>query len=266
MMISVSTLIAQDVSDSVLLMKYPVVIGNIGFTTDSVEIVIGDVPRGEVTTFNFQVYNFGSEPVSFTNGKSNRFISLFFDPVILSPKMTGNLSAEFDADIELELGEYSDEIAITSNDKMNPYKFLTLLMNIVEGDGGGNAKQYDSIPHIVFDHYNHDFGHLKRGKVLYHTFILTNEGGEPLQLTEVTTPKEIEIMDIPTQAILPGENTILRFKINTRGKVGVQHQTILVSSNDPENPLVILGLHGSVRVYPTHKKSENQCGDVEQRF
>ncbi len=265
-MMSVLNLIAQVGADSVLLKNFPLVIGDIGFSTDSVEVVIGDVPRGEVSTFEFQVYNFGIEPVTFANGKSNKFISLFFDPLILPPSTAGNLRAEFDADIELELGEYSDEIAITSDDKKSPYKFLSLLINIVEGDGGGNLVRYDSVPHIVFDHYNHDFGHLKRGKVLYHTFIISNDGGEPLQLTNVQTPKEIEVLDSPRQAILPGEKTILRFKINTRGKVGVQHQTILVNSNDPENPLVILGLHGSVRVYPTHKKTENQCGEVGSRY
>lgn len=264
--ISISQLMSQNNIDSVLLEKFPVIIGNIGFSTDSVEIVVGKVPRGEITQFDFQVYNYGKEPVAFTNGKSNKFISVEFDPIVLAPSMTGNLAVSFDADIELDLGDFNVEIAVTSDDKKNPYKFLTVLMEIIEGDGGGNNGKFDSVPHIVFDHYNHDYGHLKRGKILYHTFIITNEGGVPLQLTEVQTPKEIEIIDVPTYAIMPGENSILRLKINTRGKVGVQHQTILVNSNDPENPLVILGLHGSVRVYPTHKKSSNQCGEVGQRY
>lgn len=257
---------AQSDTDSVVLKKYPVVIGNIGFATDSVEIVVGKVPRGEITTFNFEVYNFGNEPVVFAVGKSNKFIGVNFQPTVLSPRMVGTMTAEFDADMEMDLGDFDVEIAITSDDKLNPYKFLTLLMEIIEGTGGVDSRKYDSVPHIVFDHYNHDFGHHKRGKIIYHTFILTNEGGEPLNIIDVQTPKGITIIDLPTEVILPGEKTILRFKINTRGKVGIQHQTIKVKSTDPEYPLVILGIHGSVRVFPNNKKPSNQCGNDGERF
>lgn len=256
---------SQSNIDSLLLKEYPVIIGNIGFDTDSVEIVVGQIPRGEKSQFNFELFNLGNNPVVFTNGKSNNFISLIFDPVILSSGMTGTMKVEFDADSELDLGDFDVEIAITSDDKQNPYKFLTLLMEIIEGNGG-DLGNYDSIPHIVFDHYNHDFGHLKRGKVQYHTFIISNEGGLPLNIIDIQPPKGITIIDAPNQSILPGEKNILRFKINTRGRVGVQHLSIIVRSDDPDNPVVILGLHGSVRVYPSHKKSENQCGEGGQPF
>jgi len=252
--------------DSVLIKKFPVVIGNIGFATDSVEIDVGQTPRGEVSTFPFEIYNFGNDPIAFTNGKSNKFISLTFEPEVLTPGMTGSMIAEFDADIELDLGDFYVEIAVTSDDKLNPYKFLTLLVEVIEGDGGLFKGSYDSIPHIVFDHYNHDYGHLKRGKVLYHTFIVTNEGGFPLSIFDVEAPKGITIVDAPMQTIMPGEKTIIRVKLNTRGRIGVQHQSIFVKSNDPENPLVILGLHGSVRVYPSHKKTSEQCGETSEPF
>lgn len=256
----------QSVIDSAIReQQYPLVIGSIAFSTDSVEIVKGDIPVGQTTSFEFDIINIGKENVNFTNGQSNKFISVTIEPSMLSAGSTGKMLVDFKADAELDLGEFAVEISIVSDDKYSPYKFLTLITNLVEGNNVEEAI-YDSVPHIVFDHYNHDYGHMKRGKVIYHTFIITNDGSDPLYVYEIEVPKGISVIDSPISPIMPWEKTILRLKINTRGRVGVQHNTILVHSNDIENPLVILGLHGSVRIYPDHKKPENQCGDISQNF
>ena len=262
---TILTVNGQSSIDSLLIKKFPLKIGSIGFATDSVEVVMGDVPHGEVSTFQFEIFNFGSEPVVFKNGKSNKFIGVEFTPSILYPEAAGVMKVEFDALSELDLGNFDVEVSIESDDNQNPYKFITLLMNLVEGTNPDKNK-YDSVPHIVFDHYNHDFGHFRRGKVIYHTFILSNDGGEPLYVFDVVPPKGITVIDSPIMPVMPDEKSIIRLKINTRGRVGIQHNTVLVHTNDPENPLVILGLHGSVRIYPTHKKTENQCGDVGSKF
>jgi hypothetical protein len=87
-----------------------------------------------------------------------------------------------------------------------------------------------------------------------------------LYVLEVTPPKGITVVDYPIAPILPGEKAIIRLRINSRGRVGVQHHSVFVKTNDPESPLTILGLHGSVKVYPTHKKTENQCGEGRNNF
>jgi len=58
---------------------------------------------------------------------------------------------------------------------------------------------------VVFDHYNYDYGHLVRGKNLYHTFVISNTGSEPLYIIEIIPPKGIKIIDVPIQPILPGK-------------------------------------------------------------
>lgn len=261
--VTTNMVVTQNITqDSLLKKNFPLVIGNIGFAADSMDIVIGDVPLGEVYNFDIEIYNFGNDPVKFTNGKSNNFVTQKFEPIMLMPQMRGRMIVEFNADSELSLGEFHAEISIISSDKKSPYKFINLLVNIIEGiEGGKNQKKYDSIPHMVFDHYNYDYGHLVRGKNLYHTFLISNKGGLPLYITEIDPPKGIKVVDRPTQPILSGESAILRLKINTRGRVGVQHQSVLVHSTDPEAPLVILGIHGSVRIFPNHKKTSVQCNE-----
>ena len=261
--VTVNVVISQNITqDSLLKKNFPLVIGNIGFATDSMDVVIGNIPRGEIITFEMEIYNFGRDPVKFINGKSNNFVTQKFEPEILLPQMSGKMIVEFNADIELDLGEFHAEISIISSDKRNPYKFLNLLVNIEEGIAGSkNQKLFDSVPHMVFDHYNYDYGHLVRGKNLYHTFLISNNGSLPLYITEIDPPKGIKVVDRPTQPILADEKAILRIKINTHGRVGIQHQSVLVHSNDPASPLVILGIHGSVRIFPNHKKTSVQCNE-----
>ncbi len=255
------------VIDSLTLEKYPTVIGNIGFATDSIDILVGDVPIGEVSTFRIGLYNFGKESVQFTSGKSNRFVSLKYEPDLLMPLNEGTMIIEFNADIDLSLGEFETEISITSDDKKNPAKFMYILMNIIESTGGGNYQKFlDTVPHIVFDHYNYNYGHFVRGRKEYHTFLISNMGSEPLNILDVEVPKGLTVIDRPVQPMLSGEESILRIRINTKGRVGVQHQSVLVYSNDPANPLIILGVHGSVKVYPEHKKTSDQCNEHRQRF
>lgn len=255
--------ISQNISqDSLVKGKFPLVIGSIGFATDSMEIVAGNVPGGEVTTFEFEIYNFGNAPVTFTNGRSNHFVTQKFEPKTLMPSTSGRMIVEFNADPELSLGEFKAEISIISSDKINPYKFLYLIVNVEEGtSGNGFQGKFDSVPHMVFDHYNYDYGHLVRGKKLYHTFLISNYGALPLSITDIVPPKGITIVDRPVHPILTGEQAILRLKINTHGRVGVQHQSVFVHSNDPASSLVILGIHGSVRIYPAHKKTSVQCNE-----
>lgn len=255
--------ISQNINqDTLIKYNYPLVIGNIGFATDSMDIVIGNVPRGEVFIFEIDIYNFSNEPVKFTNGKSNHFVTQKFEPELLMPLMSGRMIVEFTADIELNIGEFHAEISIISSDKKNPYKFLNLLANIEESIAGSlDQNLFDSVPYMVFDHYNYDYGHLVRGKNLYHTFLISNEGALPLYITEIELPKGIKVVDRPNHPILHGEKAILRIRINTHGRVGVQHQSVLVHSNDPAAPLVILGIHGSVRIFPNHKKTSVQCNE-----
>lgn len=255
--------ISQNINqDTLLKYNFPLVIGNIGFATDSMDVVIGNVPRGEVFIFEIDLYNFGNEPVKFTNGKSNHFVTQKFEPEILKPLMSGKMIVEFNADIELSLGEFHAEISIISSDKKSPYKFLNILANIEESIAGSKSQKiFDSVPHMVFDHYNYDYGHLVRGKNLYHTFLISNEGALPLYITEIELPKGIKVVDRPNHPIFSGEKAILRIRINTHGRVGVQHQSLLVHSNDPASPLVILGIHGSVRIFPNHKKTSVQCNE-----
>ena len=265
--VNINALLSQVVDDSLLIKdSYPLVIGNIGFATDSMDIIVGNVPQGEVTIFSFEIYNYSDEAIIFTNGQSSRFVSTGFVPTILMPLSSGVMNVEFNADNELDLGNFIAEISIITDDESNPYKFLNLIMNLVEGNGNEmDSKMLDTIPAIIFDHYNYDFGHFVRGRRDYHSYLLKNIGGFPLVIDSIIAPKGIKVVERPVDSIYQNQEAIIKIKINTHRRVGVHHQSVLIYSNDPNNSLIILGVHGSVSVFPSHKKTSVQC-NPEQRY
>lgn len=97
-------------------------------------------------------------------------------------------------------------------------------------------------PHIEADQQKFDFGKVKEGVELSHTFHLKNTGSAPLKIYEAysscgcTTPK------LSKQSLAPGESTDLQIAIDTAMKQDKVTKTVFVSSNDLAKPLLPIDL------------------------
>jgi len=100
-------------------------------------------------------------------------------------------------------------------------------------------------PKISVNNDTHNFGSVKQGTVVKHTFKVKNAGNKELIITSVrascgcTTPKW------PNKPIKPGETGEILVEFNTAGKIGKQIKTVTISSN-AEPPTKVLYLKGEV--------------------
>lgn len=234
--------------DSSIIKKYPFRLGSIGFAIDSLEFFVGDLKRGETFHHEIQMYNFGEEAVTFNSGKMSKFVNVNYNPGVLSAGQAGTAIIDYEVVYDLPVGPTLAEIAIETNDKKNPYKFLYLSGNVVESSSQFTDKiVFDTVPRLIFDHYNYDFGHLPRGKTVVHTFIFTNRGDQDLVIDEINSSIGCSVIPPAMTVIPPGGDGNLIVKVRMLGNFGVQHRTINIKSNDPVNPKITLSLHGSVR-------------------
>lgn len=250
------------VVDSSFMDIFPTIIGSISFATDSTDVIAGEVGVGSSEEYRIDIKNVGNHAVSFTNGRSNNFISVNFEPQILNSMEEGVMIVNFETSRDLDTGMLVSEISIISNDNLNPYKFLNLFTTLVPSSASFSTTTMDTVPNIIFDHYNYDFGHHNHGRKFFHTFLITNYGTQPLIISNIEVPREVDVIDAPIGMIMPGEKRILRVKASTRGRTGIQHYIISVYSNDPSDPVVMLGLHGSVKILPDNKKTSVQCESI----
>ncbi|MDV3309741.1 MAG: DUF1573 domain-containing protein [Cyclobacteriaceae bacterium] len=87
-------------------------------------------------------------------------------------------------------------------------------------------------PVITWKESSYDFGDIRQGEKVEHTFVFTNTGNEPLIITNVqvtcgcTTPK-----GFPRDPIAPGETGEITVAFNSAGRVGKHHKVVTVVSN-----------------------------------
>jgi mono/diheme cytochrome c family protein len=113
-------------------------------------------------------------------------------------------------------------------------------------------------PKIEVDQKKFDFGDVKEGVELNHTFHLRNTGNAQLNIYEAysscgcTTPK------LSKQKLNPGETTELNVAIDTAMKQDAVTKTVFVSSNDMALPLLPIDL--SMKVENLHKGMNSESG------
>ena len=99
---------------------------------------------------------------------------------------------------------------------------------------------------VVVDGTDFDFGVGQRQGAMNHTFVIRNDGDEPLKLEKGTTTCKCTLSDLKTGDVPPGGTADVRldWKLVTLGEQF--RQTAEIHTNDPRRPTVSLTVHGTV--------------------
>lgn len=92
------------------------------------------------------------------------------------------------------------------------------------------------ITKIEFTETQYDFGEIKQGDVVEHTFVFKNVGENDLVLENVKPTCGCTALDWPKEPIKPGESAEIQTRFNSRGKRGKQYKYFTVTYNG--NPKV----------------------------
>jgi hypothetical protein len=101
-------------------------------------------------------------------------------------------------------------------------------------------------PRLLVQPTVHDFGNIKQGEMVSHTFVVTNGGGDLLTITNVRASCGCTAAKPDKNELIPGESTNIKVSFNSAGRQGRQNKTVKIFSNDPENPEVSLTIKGTV--------------------
>ena len=96
-------------------------------------------------------------------------------------------------------------------------------------------------PKIVFKENVHDFGKVPRGPELQYNFRFTNKGNSNLNIERVQTSCGCTGATVGEKSdYAKNESGEIKVNFSTQGREGHQEKTIIVYSNDPQNPQVVL--------------------------
>jgi hypothetical protein len=108
-------------------------------------------------------------------------------------------------------------------------------------------------PKIEFKENSWDFGNVKQGKILTHSFIFQNSGDSTLLINRVLTSCGCAAALVSEKRIEPGKNGKIKVTLNTRGYEGMLSKYIYVESNDPKQPQKQLTISVDIDVPPRPK-------------
>jgi hypothetical protein len=239
--------------------KFKVKIGNLAFALDSIDFSLGTVLTGNVFQKEIEVKNTGNKSVSFQKNKTQPFLDVQV-PAQLTPGSTASVIMLFDPDQTYTKGRFDAELNLITDDLISPYKYLYFTAFITEDTTSRfGVGLIDSVPRLVFEQLNYSFGDLSRARIFDYQFNFSNLGAEVLVIDSLAFSKGCKILSYPQKSYYPGESGSIIVRINTMYSYGVQHRWIKVFSNDPRNPVIILGTHGSVYMKSEKNKDPDFC-------
>lgn len=86
-------------------------------------------------------------------------------------------------------------------------------------------------PVMTFTEMEHDFGNIKPGAVVEHTFTFKNTGKSPLVILNATSTCGCTVPDWPKEPIAPGAAGKINVEFDSRGKSGQVSKTITIQAN-----------------------------------
>ena len=135
---------------------------------------------------------------------------------------------------------------------MKKFFFLTLFAVLTLGfvQAQDAAKQQQDTPQsgakIVFENLEHNYGTIVKGGDGNCVFTFTNEGNEPLILSNVRASCGCTTPSWTQKPVMPGKTGEIKVRYNTNN-VGGFTKTITVTSNAIDNPRVVLKIKGNVQ-------------------
>ena len=82
-------------------------------------------------------------------------------------------------------------------------------------------------PAISFKETSHDFGDIKEGDVVNHTFEFTNTGKAPLIIESATSTCGCTVPEVPKEPIAPGKQGKISVQFSSAGKGGTQQLKVI---------------------------------------
>lgn len=110
-------------------------------------------------------------------------------------------------------------------------------------------------PNAVVQQKVHDFGDIKQGEIVKASFLISNSGGDLLEIMNVHASCGCTAAKPDKSVLKPGESTKIEVNFNSKGRRGIQQQRVTVTTNDPANQQLVLTIKANV-VIPEQTKSE----------
>jgi len=224
--------------------EYPNKIGNLYFKTN--HLAFQDLKENEIKTDTFKIYNNGQNPLNIKINELPAFLKAEIKDPVLKPDMESFVTITYDAKARADYGYVFDKFFFSTDDNDQPEKLVYVSANIVQDFSWMTHKDSLKAPHILFESETYDFGVVKDGATVEYSFKFKNTGKSILKILKVKASCGCTATEQLETILKKGKSSEIKMTFNSTGRKGNQHKTITVITNDPEKPVVVLHVQGTV--------------------
>lgn len=123
--------------------------------------------------------------------------------------------------------------------------FVSMALTAVNAQGTNPQNPPKNGPQISFNEIEHNYGTIQKGGDGNCEFVFTNNGNEPLILSNVRASCGCTVPTWTKEPIMPGKTGTIKVRYNTNN-VGGFTKTITVTSNAVNDPRLVLKIKGKV--------------------
>jgi hypothetical protein len=235
---------AQEPDSATLSRLYPTDMGNLRFR--NIGFAFPGMTSTSVMTDTVYVFNMLDRPMKIWFENLPVFIRCNAIPEILPSRTGGKILVTYDAVARNAFGRLVDYFFIMTDDDDQPKKRIIVSPTIVEDFSMLSDEEKANPPVVKLNETEFNFGTLKEGDTVTHSFRITNEGRR-LMIIRGTLPScGCTKASAKKTELAPGESTAIDVTFNSRRKKGDQYYTVDVITNDPAHSQVKLVITGMV--------------------
>lgn len=228
--------------------KYPIAIGNLRLINN--HIAFNQVKNSEIKVDSVKIFNDWDKDMTIKFDQIPPYLKVYVRQPILGSQESTYIVVEYDATNRADFGLVYDRVSIITNDLVQPVKTLNISANIIEDFSTMTPKMLKKAPKIVFETTDYQYDSVQSGTVITYSFKFTNTGKSNLIIRKTKASCGCTAVAPESTIIKKGKSSSIEIKFDTRGYSGVQHKTVTVITNDPNNPEIVLNIHGLILKKP----------------
>lgn len=211
-------------------------------TVQSTEYDFGNIEQGKIVEYNFMITNTGGDLLKITDVRpSCGCTAAKPEKSELKPAESTAIKVSFNS--AGRLGAQQKYVYVVTNDLSNQEIKLKISGNIL---APGTLLTSEKLPKIYFPEIQYDFGKIKEGDVVSHTFQFINKGKATLDINDIKTSCGCTAALVSNKKIEPGKDGTIKVDLDTKNRQGRMSRTITVNSNDPEEPNKVITIFADV--------------------
>lgn len=118
-----------------------------------------------------------------------------------------------------------------NSDKGNDQEDSEVSSEMLEHPEEGSKEK----PDFDFEKETHDFGKIKEGEKVSHSFKFTNTGQQPLIITDAAASCGCTVPNYPKKPVKPGESALIDVAFDSDGKPGSFKKSVTLKANTVPN-------------------------------